>query len=109
VEKGANTYPIHTTTKEDVNYPVEVKTHSKILSDDLVTNQETSMCEENHIPKLNQEKTTSTIRKNHVIRTPYQHSNHKNIYLKHSEYRYHIGREQLTYRMKNIDTSIIKS
>jgi len=45
VEKGANTYPIHTTTKEDVNYPVEVKTHSKILSDDLVTNQETSMCE----------------------------------------------------------------
>jgi hypothetical protein len=40
-------------------------------------NQETSMREENHISKLNQENATSMIRENHVIRTPYRHPNHK--------------------------------
>jgi hypothetical protein len=43
-------------------------------------NKATSVHEENHIPKLNQENTTSMIRENHVIRTPYQHPNHKSKY-----------------------------
>jgi myosin heavy subunit len=108
VEKGTNTDPIHITTKEDVN-PVEVKTYLKIPSEDPMTNQATSMREENHIPKLNQENATSMIRENHVIRTPYRHPNHKSRYLKQSEYQYHLGRERLTYRPKNIDTNAIKS
>ena len=72
-------------------------------------NQSTSMCEENCIPKLNQENTTSMIRENNVIRTPYRHPNHKRRHLKQSEYQYHWGREWLTYRPKNIDTNTIKS
>jgi hypothetical protein len=57
-----------------------------------VINKATSMREENHISKLNQENTTSMIRKNHVIRTPYRHPNHKNRYLNQSEYQCHSGR-----------------
>jgi hypothetical protein len=108
VEKGTNTDPIHITAQEDVN-PIEVKTYLEIPSEDPMTNQATSMREENHIPKLNQENATSMIRENHVIRTPYRHPNHKSRYLKQSEYQYHLGRKQLTYLSKNIDTNAIKS
>ena len=76
VEKGINTDPINITTKEDVN-PIEVKTYSKIPSEDLETNEATSVREENHIPKINQENTTGMIRENRVTRTPYRHPNHK--------------------------------
>ena len=71
-------------------------------------NQATSMHEENRILKLNQEKTTSMIRENNVIRTPYRHSNHKRKYLKQSKYQYHSGHERITYLLKNIDTSAIQ-
>jgi hypothetical protein len=72
-------------------------------------NKATSMREENHISKLNQENTTSMIRENHVIRTPYRHLNHKRRYLNQSEYQCHLGQERLTYHPKYIDTSAIKS
>jgi hypothetical protein len=42
------------------------------------------MHEENHISKLNHENTTSMIRENNVIETPYRHPNHKSEYLKQS-------------------------
>jgi hypothetical protein len=67
------------------------------------------MREENHISKLNEENTTSMIRKNHVIRNPYRHPNHTSRYLNQSEYQCHSGRERLTYHPKNIDTSAIQS
>jgi hypothetical protein len=51
----------------------------------------------------------SMIKENNVIRTPYRHPNHKRRYLKQSEYQYHLGRKQLNYLPKNIDTSAIKS
>jgi hypothetical protein len=119
VEKGTNTDPIHITAQEDAN-PVEEKTYRDVGVQTMGTpsvrtnrsssiNQATSMHEENHIPKLNQENTTSMIRENNVIRTPYRHPNHKRRYLKQSEYQYHLGREQLNYHPKNIDTDTIKS
>jgi hypothetical protein len=58
VEKGTNTDQIHIMAKEDVN-PVEVKTYSEIPSEELATNKATSMHEENHLQKLNQENATS--------------------------------------------------
>jgi hypothetical protein len=72
-------------------------------------NQSTSMREENRIPKLNQANTTSMIRENNVIITPYRHPNHKSRYLKKLEYQYHSSHERLTYHLKNIDTSAIQS
>jgi hypothetical protein len=119
VEKGTNTDPIHVTTQEDVN-PVEKKTYRDVGVQTMGTpsvctnrsssiNQSTSMHEENRIPKLNQENTTSMIRENNVIRTPYRHPNHKSRYLNQSEYQCHSGWERLTYRLKNIDTNTIKS
>jgi len=75
----------------------------------LAINKATSMQEENNISKLNQENATIMIRENHVIRTPYRHPNHKSRYLNWSEYQCYSGREQLTYRLKNIDTNAIKS
>jgi hypothetical protein len=119
VEKGTNTNPIHITAQEDAN-PVEEKTYRDVGVQMMGTpsvrtnrsssiNQATSMREENHISKLNQENTTSMIRENNVIRTPYRHPNHKSRYLKQSEYQYHLGQKQLNYRLKNIDTGAIKS
>jgi hypothetical protein len=72
-------------------------------------NKATSEHEENHISQLNQENATSMIRKNHVIRIPYRHPNHKNRYLNQLEYQCHLGWERLTYCPKSIDTNAIKS
>jgi hypothetical protein len=44
----------------------------------LVINRVTQVYEEDIIPKVNQENTTSMIRKNHATRTPYLHLNHNN-------------------------------
>jgi hypothetical protein len=115
-EKGTNTDPVIITTQED-DKPAKERTYSdvgvqmmEIPSVNLAIKKATSTYkEENHIPKLNQENSTNMIRENNVIRTPYRHPNHKSRYLNQSEYQCHSGRERLTYRLKNIDTSAIKS
>jgi hypothetical protein len=87
ISRGTNTNPINVTTQEDAN-PVEEKTYrdvgiqtmgtpSVLTNQNSTINKATSIREENHISKLNQENATSMIRENHVIRTPYRRPNHK--------------------------------
>jgi hypothetical protein len=107
-EKGTNTSPVEVETTSDVGVQT-MEAPSVLTNQNSSINKATSVHEENHIPKLNQENATSMIRENHVIRTPYRHPNHKSRYLNQSEYQCHLGRKQLTYLPKNIDTNTIKS
>jgi hypothetical protein len=119
VEKGTNTDPIHITTQEGAK-SVQEKTFSDVEEQTMgirsiltnknsTINKATPRHEEEIISKVNQENATSTIRENHVTRTPYRHPNHKSRYLNQSEYQYHSRWKQLTYLSKNIDTNTIKS
>jgi hypothetical protein len=56
-------------------------------------NKATSAHEENHVSKSKEENATSMIKGNHLMRTPYQHSNHKSIYINQLEYQYYPRRE----------------
>jgi hypothetical protein len=123
MENGTITDPIHATAQEAAKSTGEKKkkkTTSNIGAQMMETpsvrtnrsssiNQATSMREKNHIPKLNQENTTSMIRKNNVIRTLYRHPNQESRYPKKSKYQYHLSWEQLNYCPKNISTETIKS
>jgi hypothetical protein len=119
VEQGTNTKPIHIIAQEDAN-PIEEKTYkdvgvqttetpSVLTNKSLAINNATSVQEENKMPKENQENATNMIRKNHAIRTPYRHPNHKRRYLNELEYQCHLRWKQLTYLLKNIDIDKIKS
>ena len=57
--------------------------------------------EENSIPKVNQEKTTSIRSKDCVARMPYRHPNHKNRYFSQSLYQ----QKQMTNMSKNITSN----
>jgi hypothetical protein len=99
VEKGTNTDPINITTQEDANsievrhfLDVEVQTMeipSVLTNRNSVINKATPVHEEDIIPKVNQENTTSTIRESHATKTPYRHPNHKSRYLNQSKYQHH--------------------
>jgi hypothetical protein len=89
--------------QEDVN-PVEEKTYrdvgvqtmedpGKLTNQNSAINKATSPHEENHISKSKEENATSMIRRNHVMRTPSQHSNHKSRYINQLEYQYYPKRE----------------
>ena len=56
-------------------------------------NKATSVSEENHISKLNNENDASMIRESNFIRNPYQHPNHKRKYINQLEYQYYSKRE----------------
>jgi hypothetical protein len=119
MEKGTNTDPINITTQEDAN-PVEVRISSDVevqtmenpsvlTNRNSMINKATQVYEEDIIPKVNQENTTSMIRKDHVTMTPYRHPNHKSQYLNQSVYQHRSEQKQLTYIPKNINASIVES
>jgi hypothetical protein len=103
MENGTITNPIPVTiqrvaksTKKKTTSDVGVQTMeapSILTNRNSAINKATSMHEENHISKLNEENATSMIRKNHVIRNPYRHPNHTSKYINQSEYQCHSGWE----------------
>jgi hypothetical protein len=114
MENGTITDPIHVTAQEAAK-STEKKTYSdvgvqtmEVLS--VLTNRNssinktTSVHEENHISKLNEENDYKYDKGKSCYKNPYRHPNHKRRYLNQSEYQYHLGQEQLIYYPKNIDT-----
>jgi hypothetical protein len=107
-EKQTNTSLVEPGTTSDVG--IQTMENTNVLTDISTSiNKTTSMYEETKTLKVNQEKASSTIKENHVTRTPYRHKKHKSRCINKSEHQYHSGQKQLTYLPKNIDTSIIKS
>jgi hypothetical protein len=94
VDKIINTDPVNLTTQNDAN-PTNVKSSSNI---EVETSQG---YEEDSIPKVNQEKTTSIRSKDQVARMPYRHPNHKILYFNQSMYQH----KQMTDMPKNITST----
>jgi hypothetical protein len=94
LDKGINIEPINLTTQKDVN-PIDVKRSSNVEEETIQGH------EENSIPKVNQQKTTSIRSKDQVARMPYQHPNHKNRYFSQSLYQ----QKQMTNMSKNITSA----
>jgi len=119
VEKWTNTDPIHNTAKEDAK-SVEEKTYTDagvqtMETPSILTNRSssvnnaTSVHEENKTLKVNQEKSTSTIRESHATETPYQLPNHKRRHFNQWKYQHRSEGKQLTYRPKTVDASTIEN
>jgi hypothetical protein len=70
MDKGINTNPINLMTQKDAN-PTNVNISSNVEV------QTIQGYEEDSIPKVNQEKTTSIRSKDQVAGMPYRHPNHK--------------------------------
>jgi hypothetical protein len=70
MENGTNTDPIHITAQEDVKVKLKKKHIQKLqtMEDSSIPTKQHQLREENHIPKLNEENTTSMIRENHVTK-----------------------------------------
>jgi hypothetical protein len=94
VDKETMIDPINLTTQKEAN-PADVKKFSNVKV------QTSQRYEENSIPKINQEKTTSIRSKDQVARMPYRHSNHKNRYFSQSLYQ----QKQMTSMSKNITST----
>jgi hypothetical protein len=92
----STTQEVTKSTRKKTTSDVEVQTMeapNKLTNQNSAINKATSAHEENHISKSKEENATSMIKGNHVMRTPYQHSNHKSIYINQLEYQYYPRRE----------------
>jgi hypothetical protein len=70
-----------------------IKYPNILTNQNSTINKVTSTHEENHIAKLKEQNDTSMIKGNDIIRTPYQHPNHKRKYINQSKYQYYSRRE----------------
>jgi hypothetical protein len=62
-----------------------METPSVLTNKSSSINNVTSVHEENKNPKINQEKSTSTIKESHATKTPYRHPNYKGHHIMHQD------------------------
>jgi hypothetical protein len=96
VDKEAMTEPMKLEKSLDDTNPADVKRSSNVKVETI------QGYEENSIPKVNQEKSTSIRSKDQVARMPYRHPNHKSQYFSQSMYQ----QKQITVISTNITSTI---